>query len=391
MIEFEEALKTVKHATIKMGTEHVELIKAPNRVLAEDVRSDMAMPPFDKSTMDGYACRRSDLGNLLEIKELIPAGTPPTKNIGPNQCSKIMTGAKIPEGADCVIMIEHTKEVEANKIRFIRENTATNICYRGEDMKENEVVLKKGTRIKAQHIAVMATVGCAQPLVYQQPKVGIIATGSELVEPDQKPGASQIRNSNAWQLIAQLQKMGLTANYYGIAIDSPEITRELMEKCLSESEVLLLSGGVSIGDLDFVPQILKDMGFNTWFRKLSVKPGTQTIFSTYEGKYVLGMPGNPVSSFVQFELLAKPMLFRLMGHDYHPPIVRLPLARNYKRKKTERLEFIPVRFNAHNQVVPLSYHGSAHINAFTEATGIMAIPIGVKKYNEGDLVHVRQI
>jgi molybdopterin molybdotransferase len=391
MITFHEALKTVKAATKKLEKEHVDLSECFNRVLAEDVRSDMSIPPFNKSAMDGYACKQEDLQENLEVLEIIAAGTAPTKEVGAGQCSKIMTGAMVPEGADTVIMVEHTEEIDKSHIRFTKENSKSNICIKGEDIEENEVVLKKGTRIKSQHISVLATVGCTNPLVYKQPRVATIATGSELVEPYEKPNKSQIRNVNSWQLQAQLQKMGIKGNYQGIVSDSREATKEAMVKCIEENDILIISGGVSVGDYDYVPQILKELGFNIWFHTLAVKPGKHTVFAAKDGKYVFGMPGNPVSSFVQFELLGKPLLYRLMGHDYHAPMVKMKIARDYKRKRTDRLEFIPVRFNANNRVVPIKYHGSAHINAFTWADGIMAVPREVDEFMEGEFVHVRQL
>lgn len=391
MITFHEALKTVKHATTKLDREIINLSDCLNRVLAEDVLSDMSMPPFNKSAMDGYACKQSDLSDKLEVLEVVAAGSAPTMSVGDKQCSKIMTGAMVPEGADTVIMIEHTEKVDDNHIQFTKEKTKSNICLKGEDILEDDVVLKKGTRLKAQHISVLAMVGCSNPVVYRQPKVATIATGSELVEPENKPNTSQIRNVNSWQLNAQLQKMGIKGNNHGIVADSKEATKEAMVKCLEENDVLIISGGVSVGDYDYVPQILKELGFNIWFHTLAVKPGKHTVFATSKGKYVLGLPGNPVSSFVQFELLGKPMLYRLMGHDYNAPMVRMPIASPYKRKRTDRLEFIPVRFNANNKVVPINYHGSAHINAFTMANGIMAVPREVDEFMEGEFVHVRQL
>jgi len=391
MITFHEALKTVKHATKKLEKEHIDISDCLNRVLAEDVCSDMCIPPFNKSAMDGYACKKSDLKENLEVLEVVAAGTAPSLSIGDKQCSKIMTGAMVPDGADTVIMVEHTEEINNNLIRFTKEDSKSNICIKGEDIEENDVVLSKGTRLKSQHISVLATVGCAKPLVYKQPKVATIATGSELVEPHEKPNQSQIRNVNSWQLQAQLQKMGITGHYQGIVSDSKDATKEAMIKCIEENDILIISGGVSVGDYDYVPQILKELGFNIWFHTLAVKPGKHTVFAAKDGKYVFGMPGNPVSSFVQFELLGKPLLYRLMGHNYNAPMVRMPISQDYKRKRTDRLEFIPVRFNANNRVVPIKYHGSAHINAFTLADGIMAVPREVDEFTEGEFVHVRQL
>ncbi|RUT78932.1 molybdopterin molybdotransferase MoeA [Ancylomarina longa] len=391
MITFKEALETVKHATKKLEKEQINISNCLNRVLAEDVHSDMAIPPFHKSAMDGYACKQSDISNSLEVLEIIAAGTVPKHIIGKNQCSKIMTGAMVPEGADTVIMIEHTEQIDDHHIRFVKNSSKSNICIKGEDIQENEVVLRKGTRLKAQHISVLASIGCTKPLVYKQPKVAILATGSELVEPNKQPSISQIRNINSWHIQAQLQRMRIDGKYYGIVSDSKEDTKKLMVKCLEENDVLLISGGVSVGDYDYVPQILKELGFNTWFHTIAVKPGKHTVFAACKGKYVFAMPGNPVSSFVQFELLGKHLLYRLMGLDYKAPMVRMPIASHFKRKKTDRLEFLPVRFNANNQVVPISYHGSAHINAFTQANGIMLVPREVDEFMEGEFVHVRQI
>ena len=197
MIPFEDALRTVLDSARRLGTERVDIANAINRILAEDAKSDMDMPPFNKSAMDGYACRRADLANELEVVETIAAGYTPTKSIEPNQCAKIMTGASVPQGADCVVMVEFTENPTDHTIRFVGEDTADNICIKGEDIKAGDVVLPKGIRIRPQHIAVLASVGCAQPVVSKMPRVGILATGDELVPPTSRPGPSQIRNSNS--------------------------------------------------------------------------------------------------------------------------------------------------------------------------------------------------
>ena len=217
MIIFEDAYKLVINSAVKVENEYVDLNNSLNRILAEDVISDINMPPFNKSAMDGYACRKEDIHNELQIIEVIPAGKAPEKRIEKNLCYKIMTGAMVPEGADCVLMVEHTKNLSENKIKFIKESTNNNIAYAAEDVKQGDIVLKKGIKIKAQHIAVMAAVGYIKPLVASKIRVGIISTGNEIVEPDIKPGLSQIRNSNAYQLIAQVEQAGAIPNYIGIA------------------------------------------------------------------------------------------------------------------------------------------------------------------------------
>ena len=391
MILFEEALELVKQTEFVKVTERVSFDRSEGRVLAEDIRSDMMMPPFDKSAVDGYACRREDLGNELELIEVIPAGKATEKTVGPNQCAKIMTGAPVPEGADAVIMVEDTEETAAGKIRYLKEKVKDNVCYRGEDIQEGAVVLQKGTLIKPQHIAVLATVGAVGPLVYKKVKVAVISTGDELVEPDKKPGISDIRNSNAYQLKAQIERMGAIADYVGIALDNEESTRKMITRAFDGNDMVLLTGGVSMGDYDFVPKVLNELGVETKFKSIAVQPGRPTVFGTRQRQFIFGLPGNPVSSFVQFELLVKPLIYLLTGYDYQPLNLKLPMGETYTRRKSQRLSWLPVQINEHSEVIPLEYHGSAHINALTVANGLIAIPIGQTQLNKGELVNVRQI
>lgn len=373
-------------------SEYIDFIDSAGRILAENVYSDMHMPPFDKSAMDGFACRKKDLQNHLKIVEVLPAGKIPEKNIGLNECAKIMTGAMIPKGADCVIMVEHTEEVGPNLIQFTKENTNTNICYEGEDMKKGDLVLEKGILIKPQHIAVMASVGYTEVLVSKQPNIGIISTGDELVEPEQKPSPSQIRNSNAYQLIAQVQRAGGIPNYQGISEDSEKITYAVISDALKENDIVLLTGGVSMGDFDFVPDIMTKAGVDIKFRSMAVQPGKPTIFGTFgEGKFIFGLPGNPVSSYTQFELLVKPLMLKLMGINEIPMPVKLPMGAMYRRRKSKRKSFLPVHIAHDGKVYPVEYHGSAHIHSFVFANGITSIDIGKETLEIGELVDVRQI
>ena len=391
MIKFEEALEIVEKSAFRLETERIDFAESLNRVLAEDVKSDMEMPPFNKSAVDGYACKKADLLNEMEVIEIIPAGKEPIKTVGINQCSKIMTGAPMPKGADVIIMVEDVKEMPGNKIRYLKENVKDNVCYKGEDIKEGEVIIKKGSLIKPQHIAVMATAGCINPVVYRQVKIGVISTGDELVEPDIKPAPSQIRNSNAYQLLSQVKNVGAIPNYIGIALDTEESTRQMLEKAFDDNDIILLTGGVSMGDYDYVPQILNELGVKLFFKSIAVQPGRPTVFGTMDKQFIFGLPGNPVSSFVQFELLVKPLIYKLNGFEYKPMKVRLPMGKEYSRKRSTRLSWLPVQINNNGEVIPMSYHGSAHINSLTEADGMISIPIGKTEIKKGDLVDVRQI
>jgi molybdopterin molybdotransferase len=349
------------------------------------------MPPFNKSAVDGYACRQEDLTEELEVLEVIKAGKAPKKVIGKKQCSKIMTGAPVPEGANTVIMVEDVEELGNGFIKYKKDKVKNNICAVGEDIEEGRVVLTKGTLIQPQHIAVMATAGCTKPLVYKKVKVAVISTGDELVEPDEKPSVSKIRNSNAYQLIAQAQKLGALTEYIGIALDTEESTRENITKAFQNNDVILLTGGVSMGDFDFVPQVLNELTVELKFKSIAVQPGRPTVFGTRDGQFIFGLPGNPVSSFVQFELLVKPLIYNLMGYNYKPIKIAIPIGEDYARKRSTRLSWLPVKINDQGEVIPISYHGSAHINALTVADGLISVPIGVTDLKKGDLVDVRQI
>ncbi len=391
MISFEEAYNIVISSAKLLNTEEVLLENAVGRVLAADVYSDMDMPPFNRSAMDGYACRRTDLLNELEVIETIAAGEMPSKRVGINQCTKIMTGASIPEGADCVIMVEFTEIIGENKIRFTGKGTADNFAKKGEDIKKNELVVSKGTLLRPQHIALLASVGGHSPLVSKQVRIGVISTGSELVEPTDVPSPAQIRNSNAYQLLSQIKRINANPVYFGIAKDDPVITETIINKALSECDIVILTGGVSMGDFDFVPDILKKNKVNILFEKLNVKPGRPTVFGITESKYVFGLPGNPVSCFIMFEMLVKPLVYEVMGHQFIAPDIYLPLAKDYHRKNADRLTFELVKFSKNGQLDFVEYHGSAHVHAMSNADGIFMMQPELTEIKKGEFLHVRQI
>ncbi len=391
MISFDQAFEIVMNSARQGGTERIGLEQSLYRILAEHVKSDMDMPPFNKSAMDGYACRREDLGNQLAIIETIPAGYTPKKSIGPNQCSKIMTGAMVPEGGDCVIMVEFTENPTDQTMRFTGQKTTDNICLKGEDVRTGDIVLDKGQKISPQHIAILASVGLTRPLVASRPKVGIIATGDELVEPTAKPGNSQIRNSNSYQLCAQVTNAGAMPCYYGIAKDTEQDIDSMLKKAMGECRVILLSGGVSMGDLDLVPDILRKNQVKLIFERIAIKPGRPTVFGVSRDAFYFGLPGNPVSTFVLFELLVKPFLLKMMGQEFKARYVSAPLEKSILRKRTKRQSWMPVSFTPSGTVMPVEYHGSAHINALCTADGLISVPVGLAEIKKGSMVQVRQI
>lgn len=391
MILFEEALEIIGKCAVPLGTETVALGESAGRILAMDVFSDMDMPPFDKSAVDGYACRKADLGAELRVLETIPAGVIPTRSIQKGECSKLMTGGMLPEGADTVIMVEDVEITGPDTIRFTGQRTAPNYCRKAEDIRAGSKVLDKGTLIRPQEIAVLASVGCASPLVSRLARIGIISTGDELVEPSHTPAPSQIRNSNAWQLLAQAQRAGCKASYFGIARDTEAATLEIIRKASLESDIVILSGGISAGDFDFVPTVIAQAGFEIKFRSMAVQPGKPLIFATRGNQYLVGLPGNPVSSFVQFEVLVKHLIRFITGKKSKEMQVTVPMGVDYKRRNTGRKAFFPVYFTDEGTALPVEYHGSAHIHSYIEAQGIVAIEIGKETINKGTLVHVRLV
>lgn len=391
MSELKDALEIIKKSVALPRSETVLLNDSLNRILAEDVLSDVNLPPFDKAAMDGFACRRADLPGPLKIIEEIPAGKFPEHKISKGECARIMTGAPVPLGADVVFMIEYHEIQPDGTVIFTRASTGKNICLKGEDVKEGDLVLLSGTLIGPGEIAILAGAGKASVDVYRRPKVGVLSTGNELVEPVEFPHAGQIRNSNGHQMMAQLSRMGLIAEYLGIVSDVQEEITGKIQSALQLTDVLFISGGVSVGDYDFVPQVLQELGFDILITSIETKPGKHTLFARKDDKYVLGFPGNPVSSFIQLELIGKVLLYGLMGHSYEKVGFKCVILESYQRKKADRLEFLPVYMNKSGKVELLPYNGSAHIHALSKANALMEIPIGVNFIEQGDQVYVRPL
>jgi molybdopterin molybdotransferase len=391
MISFEEALQIIESSVTVAGSEKIPLQKALNRILAQEVVSDTDMPPFDKSAMDGYACRRIDLGNELRVIEEIPAGRVPEKKISANLCARIMTGAMLPKGADYVLMQEHAELKDPRRLSAKMQSEHTNICYKGEDVKAGDRLLKTGTRLLPASMAILAAAGCVMPRVYQRPRLAIISTGDELIEPEALPVTGKIRNSNGMQLVAQALQFGLPADYLGIVSDNRQMLLNTLSAALEKYHVVLISGGVSVGDYDFVPGIISELQMDILIRGMNVKPGKHLLLSKKGSQYVVGMPGNPVSSFVLFEVLVKPMLRKLTGCNEDPVLLKVPLAKDYHRKNQNTLFFIPVFLTAEGKAMPVEYHGSAHIHAYSAANGIMDVPVGQQDIKEGEIVHVRPL
>jgi molybdopterin molybdotransferase len=392
MIPFEKALEIVLgRAAREVSVETVTLAEAAGRVMAREVRSDMDFPPFDKSAMDGYACRASDVGSPLEVLEVIAAGMVPTREVTEGRCSKIMTGAMLPTGAEVVFRVEESEVRPDGRVRFVGSQPPDNVSRKGEDLVVGDIVVAAGTLLDAKHIAVLASVGCVNPVVACRPRVGIIATGDELVEPAARPGPGQIRNSNSWQLAAQVERIGGVPHYYGIMPDRTGEIEGALRRALAENDIVLMSGGVSMGDFDLVPEIMTGSGVEILFDRIAIKPGKPSTFGVAGNRAVFGMPGNPVSTFVIFEVLVRPFIRTWMGCRWGCNDPVLALESDLVRRRADRTEWMPVQISERGGLVPVRYNGSAHFLAISRADGLIPVPAGVYRIEQGSRLPVRRI
>lgn len=353
-------------------------------VLAEDVASDLDLPPHDKAMMDGYAVRTADLADgkaTLNVIEEITAGRTPTRTVGPGQAARIMTGAPVPAGADAVVMIENTRSENPDRVAVDDHppKPGQHIMPRGREMQAGETVLRAGSVLSSAAFGILATVGRTSARLVPAPRVAIIATGDELVEAGTPLQPGQIRNSNGPMLVAMVAAAGARPQYLGIGRDDPGAIRSLVEEGL-RSDVLVLSGGVSAGKLDLVPEVLALAGVVAHFHRVAMKPGKPVFFGTGpRGTAVFGLPGNPVSSLVCFELFVRPALRRLGGHpEPLPRPITAALAQDF-RHRSDRPTYHPAVLEeapGGRSVRPVAWLGSPDLKALARANALVVFPPG---------------
>jgi molybdopterin molybdotransferase len=320
MIKVDDALKTILGLIPTLSSEEVRLTEALDRVLTQDVYADIDIPQLDNSAMDGYALKALDVKNatasspkILEVVEDIKAGDLSRRRLQKGEASRIMTGAPMPEGADSVVIVENTQKEGVNKVEIFRAiKPGENVRRRGEDIKSGELIIAKGTPLTSAHIGILASLGLSNIRVTRKPKVAVLATGDEVVDVDEKLELGKLRSSNTYTLYSQILKSGGMPKNLGIAKDKPEELEEKLKQGL-DCDMILTSGGVSVGDYDFVKFILAKMGTDIKFWQVAMRPGKPLVFGLIQGKPILGLPGNPVSSMVSFEVFVRPALLKMLG------------------------------------------------------------------------------
>lgn len=399
MISVAEALSLILTQTKSLPVERVALAQARGRVLAEDVLADTDLPPFDRARMDGYAVRASDTKNapveLRIIGEAAAGAGWHERKMHEGEAVRIMTGAPVPAGADAVQQVEVT--VERNDGQSVRiERSATTghfITVRGSEIHAGETVLRAGEEINAAMMAALASFGYAKVKVAKRPRVTVLATGTELVAVNDTPGADQIRDSNSYSLAAYAELSGAIVEQLPLASDDTEVLRRAIADATTRCDVLVISGGVSMGVYDFTKAALGALDAEIFFERVSLRPGKPTVFARLRDTLVFGLPGNPVSVSVTFNLFARTALRRLQGIQETAALreEHAVLARDVKGS-IERASYLPASLHTNMQgslvAEPLRWSGSSDFVAFTQATALIIVPQGVPKLEAGAVVSI---
>ncbi|MEK7772865.1 MAG: gephyrin-like molybdotransferase Glp [Deltaproteobacteria bacterium] len=384
MITVEEAIETILKEIRPLGVESTDIIGALGRVLGEDIRASRPNPPWDNSAMDGYALVSQDtLGatdeNPVKLRVIydLPAGSTPQGPVARGAAVRIMTGAPMPDGATAVIMVEKTGQGADGSVIIRSEVKAgENVRRRGEDFSAGDTVIKKGSVVRPAEIGMLATVGVPFVSVHKRPRVAVLSTGDELCDVNQVPAMGKITNSNGYALAAMAAECGAEPAQLGIARDNRESLREKLASAM-KYDCIISSGGVSVGDYDFVKDVLKDMGSNMIFWKVAMKPGKPLAFGVIGGKPAFGLPGNPISSMVAFEQFVRPALLKMSGRtDIFRGLIDARLTEDL-RIKPGRMNFIRAELQRDGsgfRAAPLEGQGSGMISTMVRANSYIVVP-----------------
>ena len=376
----------------KQPVERVALLESLGRVLAEAVSLDSDQPPFARSMRDGFALRTEDVQSapvVLRCIGEVRAGEMRATFLRNGEAIQVMTGAPVPEGANAVVMVENTDHRSDGQVQVLKPVKAgENIAPKGSERRAGDTVLRAGRRISTLEASVLATTGKAEVLVYRRPVVAILATGDELVAVEEVPKAGQIRNSNSFSLYGQVLKSGVIPLILETAKDNlPDLRRQIQRGL--ESDVLLVSGGVSMGKYDLVEPVFEELGVTVHFESVSMRPGKPTVFATWKDRWLFGLPGNPLSTFVAFELFVRPVLRALQGL----PAADLPVVRGQLQtdvvERSGRSAFLPAYVSSGSgmlEILPVTWKGSADVFGAVESNALLIVPAQASSLTRGETV-----
>ncbi|MDA3884215.1 MAG: molybdopterin molybdotransferase MoeA [Candidatus Delongbacteria bacterium] len=389
MIDFNIALELVGEIAQTLDSVTIPVVNSVGYILDEDIYSPLDMPPFIKSAMDGYAFKnelKDYTKNQLKNIGMVAAGDFFTGNVKSDECISIMTGAPLPDSTDTVIPIENT-EKEGEFINFNKNLiTGANVCQKGEDISKGALILEKGILIKVSHIALLSSAGYKIIKVIRKPRIAILNTGSEIIEPGEELKAGQIYNSNGQMLQAMCNNLNYDADYIGIAEDTEETLKNAIKQGL-EYDILLISGGVSMGEFDLVPDMLKESGVEKVFHKVKIKPGKPLFFGQHSNGLVFGLPGNPLSNFVGFTLFVTTAVRKISSQsDIYPEFRTGTMTKEFKQRPGRR-NFFPATIEKNNDkyfITPVNSNGSADIMSLSKADGFLIAHENASVIKEGE-------
>jgi len=401
MISVAEAIRIVLEQTARLPAEAVALARSRGRVLAEDIAADTDLPPFDRALMDGYALRAADTTEALrEVPARLrvvgeaAAGSGWRGELRAGEAVRIMTGAPVPAGADSVQQVEVTREIEAGTLVEIERATQPGqfITKRATEIKRGEIVLRAGEMLSAASMAALASFGYGRVPVGARPRAIVLATGTELIAVDEQPGPDQIRDSNSYSLLAYAEAAGAQVEHLPFAADDEKLLQRVIAESAERADVLILSGGVSMGIYDFTKTALRALGAEIFFERVGLRPGKPTVFAKINRTLVFGLPGNPVSVSVTFNLFARTAIRAMQGARQAALVEEQAVLARGVKGAPERASYLPAQLRTDDTgrliAEPLRWGGSSDFVAFTRAEALIIVPAGAGVIEADTIVRV---
>lgn len=396
MITIENALKIILEETQTLGLEYKDILSSLNYILGENIHSKDTIPPFDKSAMDGYAVRSDDSNSYttLKIKGIIKAGDYYSEELKAGEALKIMTGAALPPGADAVIEVEKVKVDGENLFLSSFPPKWNNVIRRGEEISIGDLAIAAGKIIRPPEIGFLASLGYANVAVYKKPTIAMLITGDELVDIHEELTEGKIRNCNEYSLNALIQNIGAKPLSLGMIPDDKTIIREKMIHAFNNADIVISSGGASVGDYDFIETVLKEIGADIKFTKVSIKPGKPITFATYNNKLFFGVPGNPLSLITIFEEFIRPCILKMSGSNhFFNKEMSIVIGNSFKVKK-RRTKYVYVDIRK-EEGQPVAYNfgpqSSNYLRTIVNSNGVVIVPEGIEELSKGMVLKGRYI